>query len=332
MTRHRRTTAAHRVAAVVVGVLSLLTLMSLAMVTNAAPATASTYRYWTYWWGTDTGKPHSGWKFASQGPASHGVGDGWVLGWRFATSSVAGGKQPRVSATYDSLCSTPKPTDGSVRVALVIDYGTSTDAPPGEKPPTTSTVRVECLVLPASARGTSALSQASPPVVVRAQNGLICGLDGYPARECAPVVADPTPTATPKPSTSRAPTRSPTPAASTTKAGNGAQASARPGAASPSIVGGTQAGAADGSASPVTSQNASATDVSSAPDVSGSASTAASDPSSSESPLPAVAGAPSSATTDQSGTGPIGVVAAVVVVGGLAGSAWWTSRRGGRTT
>jgi hypothetical protein len=48
--------------------------------------------------------------------------------------------------------------------------------------------------------------------------------------------------------------------------------------------------------------------------------------------LPAVAGAPLATTTEESSTGPIGLVAGVLVVGGLAGSAWWTTRRGGRAT
>ena len=69
----RRTTAAQRIAAVVVGLVTVLPLAGVALVSGAAPASASTYRYWTYWWGTDTGKPHSGWKFASQGPASSEV-------------------------------------------------------------------------------------------------------------------------------------------------------------------------------------------------------------------------------------------------------------------
>ena len=323
MMRTRRTTAAQRVAALVVGVLTALPLVGVALVTSATPASASTYRYWTYWWGTDTGKPHTGWKFASQGPASHGVADGWVLGWRFATSSVAGGKAPRVSATYSSLCHTAKPTDGSVRVALVIDYGTASDAPPGEKPPTTASVRVECLVLSSSARGTAAFTDATPRVVVRADNGLICGLDGYPRSECAPVIADPTSTPTPKPSA--APTRTVTPTPTTT---TGAGSSSRPATTSSTPAGSR-------SASPTTSAPLA---TSAAPTASSSASPASTEPgatgsgSSDEATLPAVAGAPVAGVTEESSTGPLGVVAGVLVVGGLAGSAWWTSRRGGRAT
>lgn len=320
----RRTTAAQRVAAVVVGLVTALPLAGGALVAGAAPASASAYRYWTYWWGTDTGRPHSGWKFASQGPASHGVGDGWVLGWRFATSSASGGKTPRVSATYSDLCSTAKPTDGSVRVALVIDYGTASDAPPGEKPPTTSTARVECLVLPSSARGIAAFGTATPVVHVRDQNGLICGLDGYPRSECAPIVVDPAPT--PKPSPSRTPTRS---ASSTPIASTGAGSSSRSSTTNSSPAAVT---ASTTPSSSVPSLSIPATVSASPPTTTATSSESASAGYPDEATLPAVAGAPASAATEQSSTGPLGLVAGVLVIGGLAGSAWWTSRRGGRTT
>jgi hypothetical protein len=316
MSRSRHTTAAQRVAAVVVGLLAALPVAGVALVVSASPASASTYRYWTYWWGTDTGKPHSGWKFASQGPAFHPVGDRWVLGWRFATSTAAGGKPPRVAASYDQLCSDPVPTDGSVRVALVVDYGTSADAPPGEKPPSTSSVRKACVVVPAGSTGATVLSTAG--IMVRDDGkGLICGLDGYPRRECAPVIADPVATPTPTPSATSTRRGSATPTAST---GAGSGTSSHPASTT------TTAAAVTASGSPATPPAARTASSSAASTVSASSS------SSDEATLPAVAGAPLATTTEESSTGPIGVVAGVLVVGGLAGSAWWTTRRGGRAT
>ena len=151
MSRARRTTtAARRAATVVVGVLVALPLALVTLLAAAVPAEASTYRYWTYWWGSGTGKTAAGWTFAQVGPAGHRVGDTWVLGWRFATTSTVGGTPPRQSADFATLCpGLSTPTSGSVRVALVVDYGTTSDAPPGQAPPTTSTVRRECLTVPA---------------------------------------------------------------------------------------------------------------------------------------------------------------------------------------
>lgn len=309
MSRARRTTtAAHRAAAVVVGVLVALPLALAAVLASAAPAEASTYRYWTYWWGSGTGKTASGWTFAQVGPAGHRVDDTWVLGWRFATTSTVGSTPPRQSADFATLCpGLSAPVTGSVRVALVIDYGTTADAPPGQTPPTTSTVRRECLTVAAGSRGVDVLRAAG--VTVRSENGLICALDGYPVGECAPVVADPTPT----PTATR--TRTAVPTAS-------APAAARPSPATSSVRASAAPSSAAASATPV-------------PVVAASVSTTPSEtptgtPTPTEQTLPAAAGAP--AAGQQSAGSPAGLVVGGAVVAGIAGSAWWTSRRRGRAS
>ena len=311
MTPSRRTTTpAQRVAAVVVGVLVAVPLALVALLAAAAPAEASTYRYWTYWWGDDTGKTKPGWTFAKVGPAGHTVQDTWVLGWRFATSrSTTGSAPPRQSSDFTTLCPRLAPVAGSVRVALVIDYGTSADAPPGQRPPTTTSVRVECLTIAGSPRGTDVLRDAKPPVQVRSENGLICALDGYPRDECAPVVPDPVPTPTPtatKLSTVASPSpgaprarSTPTPGTSTSS--SGAAALPTTGASTSPVA------VASGSASP--------TD------------TAAGSAEPSESELPAVAGAP--ASSEQPSGSPVGLAVGSLVVAAIGGSAWFTSRRRG---
>jgi hypothetical protein len=313
MTRRRRTmTTAQRVAAVVLGVLVALPLALVTLLATAGPAQASTYRYWTYWWGADSGSTSTGWTFAKVGPAGHAVGDGWVLGWRFATSrSTTGSARPRQSPDFATLCPHLTPVSGSVRVALVVDYGTAADAPPGQKPPTTSSVRVECLTIAGSPRGSDVLREVTPSVSVRSENGLICALDGYPRGECAPVVPDPTRTPTPRPTTS-------TPRA-TSAAGSGGAPTARP------VPGATSARPTTGAA-PLASTGASATTSASgsaAPSPSSSSGSGAADPG--ESALPAVAGAP--ASSEHTSGSPLGLVAGGAVVAAVAGSAWWTSRR-----
>ena len=309
MTRPRRTTVVARsVAAAVLGVLAGTVLLALA----AAPAQAATYRYWTYWWGADSGKSGGGWTFAHVGPAAHRAGDGWVLGWRFATTtSTTGGAQPRQSASYADLCPGTAAVAGQDRVALVVDYGTAADAPPGQRPPLNGSVRVECLTLPSHPSGVAVLNKAN--VSVRQNdNGLLCALDGYPKNECAPVVADPTPTPTPSRTATRTPSPASAPATSVTTLPRSGASSASSASPEPPALASTQpsAGASSTAASAV------------APSAS------ASDPiPGDEGTLPAVSGSPVASAGDSSSTGPLPAAVGVLLVAGLGGSAWWTTRR-----
>jgi hypothetical protein len=112
------------------------------------------------------------------------VADGDVEGWRFGLGDSSGAEQPREAASFDALCGhVPRP-DGSVRVALVVDFGDPADAPDGESPP--SGVDSRCVVVPeAQATGIAVLAESS---TVRQRSGLICGIGGFPQRECAPRV------------------------------------------------------------------------------------------------------------------------------------------------
>lgn len=301
MTRARRTATAALVA-VAVGVLACLVSWA-----AAAPAEATTYRYWTYWWGSGTGKAGSGWTFAQVGPAGHRVNDTWVLGWRFSTtSSTTGGAKPRQSSTFETLCpSLASPVDGQDRVALVIDYGTTADAPPGQAPPTTSSVRVECLTLPSSPHATGAGVLSAAGVSIRSEGGLICALDGYPRGECAPVVADPSPTPTPKPSSARP---APTATARTSPTGSASPANAAPAATTT-----PSAAVAPTTGAPTLTASAAAVAL---PSTDGS-------PSADET-LPAVSGAPAPAAPAGS---PVASALGVAAVVALAGLAFWLSRR-----
>jgi len=310
MTTRRRTTAtAHHVAVVVVGVLLALPLALAVVVGTAAPAQATTYRYWTYWWGANPGKAAQSWTFAQVGPAGHRVNDTWVLGWRFATSTTTtGSATPRESPDFATLCpSLPSPVVDHDRVALVVDYGATADAPPGQKPPSTSTARVECLTLPSTPQhetGVQALAAAG--VTVRGENGLICGLDGYPVGECAPAIADPVAT-----------TRAPTPTTTTARA-----SSARPTSSSP-----TSDPKPSASSGPASASSVVAAATTTAPPSASAPSGPGTTPAASESVLAAAAGAPADA---QPSTGsPVGLLVGGAVVALVAGSAWATSRRRG---
>ena len=157
----------------------------------SAPAQAADYRYWTFW----TGAPGGTWTFAQKGAADIKVTDQFVEGWRFTISPASGGApQPRMTPTFDTLCPNTPAVAGKDRVAVVIDYGVVTEAPSGETPPAGPVAK--CVTLAPGASAADALAAAA--VSVRASKGLVCGIDGYPAKECGVAV-------TPVPTTSESP-------------------------------------------------------------------------------------------------------------------------------
>lgn len=169
----------------------------------ATPAHAAAYRYWSYW---HAAPGSSSWGFAGSGP-SYRPSPGAVEGWRFAVSQGTGNAPaPRTdpAKAYSRACGSRTPDSGQKLVAIVVDYGTTADAPSGERPP--GGVVATCTQVASNGNGFDVLRAAK--VSVREKGGLICGLNGYPRTECAPVVtASPSPT----PSRSASRTYSPTP-------------------------------------------------------------------------------------------------------------------------
>src|SRR6266571_4053686 len=152
----------------------------------AGPASATAYRYWSYWHGT----PSGGWSFSPVG-ASYQPPAGSVDGWRFAVSGVAGSVQPRAVASFATICAQHAPAaSGDKLVGLVVDFGTTADAPPGQHPP--RGVDTFCADLPDNGTSAQVLDQYSS---VRTESGLVCAIDGYPVGECG-VIVQPTPTPT----------------------------------------------------------------------------------------------------------------------------------------
>jgi hypothetical protein len=305
MTTARRGTTAARTSAA--GVLGVLTARGGLKLVAAPAAEATTYRYWTYWSGERPGTS-AAWTFSSRGPASDVVKDGTVVGWRFAVTSQAGTTKPRASAGLAALCpDLADPVPDRTRVALVVDYGTASDAPPGQQPPLTDRVRVECLTV-AGSRVTGATVLDAAGIAVRTENGLLCALDSYPRGECAPVVGSSTrPTASPSPKPTRSASAKPT--------------AARTSASATSTSSSAPAPTRSSTAAPSTSSTASAAVV---PSVSSSPTSTAPTP---DETLPAVAGAPAAAEPEQSSGA--GFVGGALLVAGIGAAAWWTSRRRG---
>lgn len=311
----RRRTAAAR-AAGVLGVLgSMLLALLLAGVAAAPGAQAASYRYWTYWWGQPAA---TSWTFAQLGPASDRPKDGAVLGWRFAVATESGGrKAPRASLPFSSLCpALTSAPEGQKRVAVVVDYGSAADAPPGEAPPGAGTARVECVTVPSGANGVAVLGAAG--VTLRfGDNGLVCGIDRYPRTECAAIVADPSPI--PKPTSTK-----PRPSATGTTvrptapgADNGSVTSTQP---APSPSRSTETATA--------SVTPSSTNATRPARPTSSATASPTDSERIEAPLPVRSGTPvASGTEAGSGGSPLAPIAGAVLVAVVGVGAWLTSRR-----
>lgn len=150
----------------------------------ASPAQAAAYRYWTYWQGSDS----SEWEFSRLGPASAMPEDGDVEGWSFRVSVESGAAEaaPTTAADFDALCGGTPRRGGIKRIGLVVDPGDPALAPEGESP---IAPLATCVTVEEDATGYDVLRSV---LEVRTDNGLICGIGGYPARECAPVLDDAT--------------------------------------------------------------------------------------------------------------------------------------------
>ncbi len=180
-----------------------------AVVLIPAVAHATTYRYWSYWTGGDS------WSYSSRGPGFGVPADGGVEGWRFVLSPADGSQAaaPSTASSFEQLCPGQPPAPaGRKRVAVVIDFGPAGIAPVGEAPPATST---SCVTVPSAATGLQVLQEVTETRFH--SSGLICGIGGFPARECpgqsADVVAEPDPTGQPTnqaPSVAEVPSIAPT--------------------------------------------------------------------------------------------------------------------------
>ncbi|WP_460065034.1 SCO2322 family protein [Streptomyces sp. YKOK-I1] len=155
----------------------LLPALALLLLTVApAPAHATGYRYWSFWERTG-----DRWTYATEGPGTARPADGTVQGFRFAVSAdSADASRPRGAASFGAICARTPATSGTKRIALVIDFGTRSDAPSGEAPPT---LRWACAQVPPTATTTEALATVAKPLRYDT-NALLCAIAGYPRTGC----------------------------------------------------------------------------------------------------------------------------------------------------
>ncbi|MET7272239.1 SCO2322 family protein [Streptomyces flaveolus] len=170
---------------------ALLLLAALVIVAGAGPAQAAGYRYWSFW---DRDGDH--WTYATQGPSTARPSDGDVQGFRFSVSADSGdAARPRGTADFATICAKTPAEDGRKRVALVLDFGTASDAPSGEAPPAG---RTACARVVPDATTADALAAVAGPLRYDT-NALLCAIAGYPKAGCGEQVTrqDPTTSAAP---------------------------------------------------------------------------------------------------------------------------------------
>ncbi|WP_371549777.1 SCO2322 family protein [Streptomyces sp. NBC_00554] len=170
------------------GTPALVLAVLLLLLGTAEQAQAVGYRYWSFW--DLTG---GRWTYATQGPSTARPSDGDVQGFRFAVSEDSQqASKPRGGTDFASICAKSPAQQGKKRVALVIDFGTPTDAPSGETPPSP---RTACARVPSDATSAEALASVAKPLRYDT-NALLCAIAGYPSTGCADQIST---TAKPKP-------------------------------------------------------------------------------------------------------------------------------------
>ncbi|WP_309236531.1 MULTISPECIES: SCO2322 family protein [unclassified Streptomyces] len=175
-----RARAAARLRFPLVSLLAALVAAS-AVLLGAGSAQAAGYRYWSFWEGN--GK---NWEYATQGPSVLRPDDGTVQGFRFAVSEDSGdADQPRRAPDFGAICADTPAEEGKKRVALVIDPGTTTDAPDGEKPPA---LRTACAQVAPDASSAEALAAVAKPLRYD-DSAMLCAISGYPKTGCGEQVS-----------------------------------------------------------------------------------------------------------------------------------------------
>ena len=158
---------------------------------SITPANAADYRYWTFWVTTN-----DSWSFANEGAGTLKATDQMVTGWKFAITGADNGLPPTESAVFAQLCPDTSEQAGTLRVAVVVDFNDPAIAPEGETPPSPNVVK--CVTVTEGQTAADALNAAG--LEVRANDGFVCGINGYPKEECgleiAATTSDPTAMAT----------------------------------------------------------------------------------------------------------------------------------------
>jgi len=150
------------------------------------PSSQAESKGWRYWGYFQTAPGAQSWKAAMTGPTVE-IHDGAVEGWSFVFSSDdLPSVPPTTKPSFSTICGKTKRDSDTKRIAIVIEFGNRAYAPKGEK---VQKPIVQCVTTAKSSQGIDVLAQV---VKVRsASSGLICGLNGYPKKECGVEIQTP---------------------------------------------------------------------------------------------------------------------------------------------
>lgn len=149
----------------------------------SAQAADKGWRYWGYFQAAPT---KTMWTAAMTGPTVD-IADGSVQGFSFVFDSAdIPSTAPRVKPDFKTICAGMKKDKDTKRIALVIEFGSSVYAPKGEKVQKTIT---RCVRTAIESQGIDVLGQVTK--VRGDSSGLICGIAGYPAKECGLEISTP---------------------------------------------------------------------------------------------------------------------------------------------
>ena len=163
-----------------------ITLLILTTSTLVLPSSQAATKGWRYWGYFQAAPGKTVWTAAMTGPTVD-IADGAVEGWSFVFSSDdVPSVAPKVNPSFKTICAGMKPDPDTKRIALVVEFGSKAWAPKGEKVSKTIT---RCVRTAIESQGIDVLGQV---VKIRAaSSGLICGLNGFPAKECGVEIATP---------------------------------------------------------------------------------------------------------------------------------------------
>jgi hypothetical protein len=135
------------------------------------------YRYWGYF---QAAPGANSWSPAMTGPTVN-VEDGSVEGWAFTFSSdsMPDALAPQLAPSFEEICGSTPAVEGKKRVGLLVDFGPQSLQPQGESAPE---LVQECVVVNQDALGSDVLGEVT--TINAGSSGLICGINGYPAKEC----------------------------------------------------------------------------------------------------------------------------------------------------
>jgi hypothetical protein len=165
---------------------TLIAISSIALLISypSSVSQASTgYRYWGYF---QAAPGATEWTMAMTGPTTN-VKDGSVEGWMHTFSNDdVNASAPRLAPNFASLCKSVKPAANKKRVGVVVDFGIAAIRPRGESIPKRVTT---CVQVDLNATGAEALAAAAK--IRASSSGFICGINGYPAKECSAEIKTP---------------------------------------------------------------------------------------------------------------------------------------------